>query len=56
MVHGKAKKSVLLDICYMLRLIRNTLGEQHILINKNGEKICWDHIVALEKLQSDEGL
>jgi hypothetical protein len=55
-VDPKKKVYVLLDICHMLKLIRNTLGEKHILIDKDGEKICWDYIVALEKLQNKEGL
>jgi hypothetical protein len=50
------KVHILLDVCHMLKLIRNTLGEGGILIDKDGGRICWDYIVALERLQNEEGL
>ena len=46
----------LLDVCHMLKLVRNTLAEKEIIVNKDGGKILWQYLVHLEKLQNDEGL
>jgi len=43
------------DPCHMLKLVRNTIGDKSILIF-NGEKILWEDIVLLQKLQEEEGL
>ncbi len=32
---------VFLDICHMLKLVRNTLGEYQVLADENGNKILW---------------
>ena len=40
----------------MLKLIRNTLGDGGILIDKDGNKICWAYLIELQKLQEKEGL
>ena len=50
------KVHVLLDVCHMLKLVRNTLGALGILIDKDGNKIYWQYIVELQKLQDEEGL
>ena len=50
------KIHVLLDICHMLKLVRNTLGQGGILMDKDGSKIYWNFIVELQKLQDKEGL
>ncbi len=58
-VHPSDKKKkvyVLLDICHMLKLIRNTLADGGILVDGDGRKICWEYITALQKLQESEGL
>lgn len=47
---------VLLDVCHMLKLVRNTFGTGEILIDDNGNKIMWQYLVELEKLQEKEGL
>lgn len=47
---------VLLDICHMLKLIRNTLASGLIITNREGEKISWTFIKELHKLQEEEGL
>ena len=47
---------VLLDVCHMLKLIRNTFGASGILVDKDGNKIYWRYIVQLQKLQDEEGL
>lgn len=53
----KTKKIyVLLDVCHMLKLVRNTLGSYGTLVDKDGGKICWKYIVELQKLQDEEGL
>ena len=40
----------------MLKLIRNTLGEGGVLMDKDGNKVYWQYIIALHKLQDEEGL
>ena len=50
------KVYILLDVCHMLKLLRNTLGSYGTLIDNEGDKICWKYIVELQKLQDDEGL
>ena len=50
------KKNVFLDVCHMLKLIRNTLSEGGILIDNSGHKIYWHFITELHKLQDKEGL
>ena len=47
---------VLLDVCHMLKLVRNTLGSYRILIDKDDNKVCWKYIIELQKLQDKEGL
>ena len=40
----------------MLKLVRNTLGDGGILVDKDGKKVCWEYIIALQQLQEKEGL
>ena len=40
----------------MLKLVRNTLAEKEIILDKDGGKILWQYLVDLHKLQNDEGL
>ena len=47
---------VFLDICHMLKLVRNTFGEWGILVSRDGEKIHWQYLVELHNLQDTEGL
>ena len=47
---------VFLDVCHMLKLVRNTLGEGGILYDQDGGKIQWQFLVELEKFQHQEGL
>ena len=47
---------VILDICHMLKLVRNTLGSGGIIVDKDGNKIRWKYIEELESIQSKEGL
>ena len=48
--------NVLLDVCHMLKLVRNTLCQGGILLNKDGSKINWNLTVEHQKLQDKEGL
>ena len=52
----KEKMYVLLDVCHMLKLVRNTLAEGGILYDKDGGKIEWQYLVQLGMLQHTEGL
>ena len=53
----KGKKIyVLLDICHLLKLVTNTLGDGGILVDINGNKVCWEYIITLQQLQEKEGL
>ena len=47
---------VSLDICHMLMLVRNTLGEGRILYDRDGGKIQWQYLVELEEFQNQKGL
>lgn len=47
----KEKIYVFLDACHMLKLVRNTLAEKGILIDKDGGKIEWQYLVELAKFQ-----
>ena len=47
---------VFLDVCHMLKLIRNTLGDGGILYDKDGKTIAWAYLIELQKLQEKEGL
>lgn len=46
---------VFLDLCHMIKLIRNCLGDKKLLKYGNN-KIMWQYIVDLHKLQEKEGL
>lgn len=50
------KVFVMFDPVHDLKLVRNTFASKGFILNKNGEKASWDHIKALEKLQSENGL
>lgn len=50
------KVYVFLDICHMLKLVRNTFGQWGILLDKDGRKIQWQYLIELYKLQESEGL
>ncbi|CAB3980294.1 THAP domain-containing 9 [Paramuricea clavata] len=43
---------VLLDVCHVLKLVRNTLAEKAIILDKDNGKILWQYLVD----QNDEGL
>lgn len=45
-----SKIYVFLDICHMLKLVRNTLGTAGVFIDQDGNKILWQYFVELQKL------
>lgn len=45
----------LLDICHVLKLIRNTLAAGWVLHNTSGGKITWTYVQELHKIQEEEG-
>jgi len=49
------KIHIFLDVCLMLKLVRNTLASQ-TLIDGDGKHIKWQYIEELHKLQEGEGL
>ena len=53
-VSGK-RVHVLLDVCHMLKLVRNTLGSCGIVKDGAGEKAEWSFIQELCQLQESEG-
>ena len=42
---------ILLDVCHMLRLVRNALGDESTFFDKNGNTIHWQYIEKPQKLQ-----
>ena len=46
----------ILDPCHMLKLARNALEAYGSFVDGNGNKIKWQHIKELQKLQENEGL
>ena len=50
------KIHVVLDVCHMFKLVRNTLATQKIITDGNGGNIRWELIEELHKIQDEEGL
>lgn len=48
--------NMILDACHMLKLVRNCLASYGIIKDENGNKINWQYIIQLNKLQESEGL
>ena len=55
-VQPEKKVHILLDVCHMLKLIRNILWDGGIIVDGSGKKIFWKYIDNLHKLQDNEGL
>lgn len=47
---------IILDVCHMLKLLRNSLADIGILKSASGQYIKWQYIDELDKLQESEGL
>ena len=50
------KVHVLLDVCHMLKLLRNTFADEKILKASDGQILKLPYIEELHKLQQSEGL
>lgn len=46
---------VILDICHMVKLIRNVLASKQMFYNAKNEPIKWAYITQLEIVQTEEG-
>jgi len=53
--NGEHNICILLDVCHMLKLLRNTFASQ-TMMDRNGKMIKWQYIEQLHKLQEREGL
>ena len=45
-----------LDVCHMLKLVRNTLATWPYLLDAEANKISWKYLEELQKLQDSQGL
>ena len=48
------KVYVVLDICHMLKLARNALGDMKCFVTPTGDKISWEYIKALYDIQQQD--
>jgi len=55
-VNSGAKIYVLLDPCHMLKLMRNRLATDKVIIDNEGRKVEWRYIKMLHELQEGKGL
>ena len=42
----EVKIFVVCDVCHMLKLVRNTLGDLKVLRDSDNNRICWAHVTA----------
>ena len=47
---------VILDICHMLKLARNSLGDMKVFFDEDGNTICWHYITDLYNVQKNDVL
>ena len=47
---------VTLDVCHLIKLVRNTLGDFKLLKNGRNEAISWEYFENLHSLQETKGL
>ena len=47
---------VILDVCHMLKLARNSLGDMKVFFDENGNEICWHYITELYNVQKNDVL
>ena len=50
------KIHVFVDVCHMLKLLRNNFKKVMVMYDKEGDRISWEYIEELAKLQDIEGL
>ena len=48
--------SVTLDVCHLIKLVRNTLGDFKLLKNGRNEAMSWEYFENLHSLQETKGL
>lgn len=53
--NSNKKIVIILDICHMIKLVRNSLATYLIIMNGKGQVIKWQYIEELHKLQEKEG-
>ena len=46
----------ILDVCHLLKLLRNSWGDYKVLIDGNGNAACWNYVERLHDLQTSSGL
>ena len=44
----------MLDVCHMLKLVRNTLGDKEIFYAANGREIRWNYMKELYNVQKND--
>ena len=54
-VNGDKKVQIYLEVCHIWKLIRNTLSDVAIALDAFANKIMWQYIENLHKLQHSEG-
>ena len=55
-VDSNRKIYVLFDVCHMLKLVRNNFKKVRVMYDKEGQRISWEYIDELAKVQDNEGL
>ena len=57
-LHSSEDKKIytFLDICHMLKLVRNNFKKVGVMYDRDGNRISWEYLEKLAKLQEDEGL
>ena len=45
-----------LDVCHMLKLVRNNFKKVSVMYDGNGQRISWEYISNLAEMQEEEGL
>ena len=55
-VDSDRKIHVFFDVCHMLKLVRNNFKKVLVMYDGDGQRISWEYIEELAKLQENEGL
>ena len=50
------KIHIFLDICHMLKLVRNNRATLRVIHTGNGEEIKWEYLEKLHEMQESEGM
>ena len=46
---------VIFDVCHLIKLLRNTLGDYKTLLDSNDNEIDWKYFVKLHEIQASSG-